>query len=131
MIPDIETFVMMFVGTENPYFRSGRGPKPGMYLRRYDPEFAGGMGIAGWTENAAEAMTFSSREEAYKTWNTVPKAKPVREDGLPNKPLTVHTVSIENHRHSSSCRHPGGRERKNQAAGTPDTEMIAETSVND
>jgi hypothetical protein len=71
------------------------GPAPGQYLKEYNPEGLGGMGAWTWTPNPAEAMKFEDAIEAFKCWTQVPRNRPKRPDGKPNKPLTAFTVTIE------------------------------------
>ncbi len=72
----------------------GRDPS-GQYLRDYDPEAHGGMGEARWTADPAKARVFASFGEAFECWRQVPRSRPRRPDGKPNRPLTAYTVRFE------------------------------------
>lgn len=72
----------------------GAHPQPGQYLRRYDPEARAGHGQAEWTAALDEALTFPDGAAAFACWRTVPRSRPFREDGRPNRPLTAYTVEI-------------------------------------
>lgn len=73
---------------------SERDPR-GLWLRSYDPEQNNGRGAAEWTDDPADALMFSSADEAYECWASTPKNKPLRDNGQPNRPLTAYTVQIE------------------------------------
>jgi hypothetical protein len=78
------------------YTLTGKGdPCIGMYLKSYDPEAHDGGGEAIWTSNKDEAMHFENQMIAWQLWKVVPKARPTREDGKPNRPLTAFTITIE------------------------------------
>jgi uncharacterized membrane protein len=66
----------------------------GEYLRRFDPEFAGGVGAAWWTDDPAQAMRFADLGEALATWKTKSAIRPLRDDGKPNRPLTAYTITF-------------------------------------
>jgi hypothetical protein len=57
-----------------------------------DPEGDGGNGIAIWTRDPAQAMTFAAGEAAVTCYRAVPLSCPLRADGKPNCPLTMFTV---------------------------------------
>jgi hypothetical protein len=66
----------------------------GEYLKAYDPEAFDGRGDAVFTNDVAEAMTFKSMEEALTFAHRTPKARPLRADGRPNRPLTAFTLEV-------------------------------------
>ena len=67
----------------------------GQYLASYDPEANGGYGDSAWTANPAAAMTFPTMMAAVDCWMQVPRNRPVRPDGKPNRPLTALTVTFD------------------------------------
>lgn len=67
---------------------------PPVLLERYDPEYADGRGYAWFTRDPAKAQRFASWFEALNTYEAVPKSRPVREDGQPNKPLGSFSVEF-------------------------------------
>jgi len=71
-----------------------RSPVDGMYLKYFDHEAHGGTGAGEFTVNKVEAMVFKDHGTAFEFWTKVPKCKPLRADGKPNKPLTASTVSF-------------------------------------
>lgn len=73
----------------------GRDKFNGQYLVSFDPEALGGMGSFIWSPDIEQAKRFPDAMEALRVWNAVPKCRPVRPDGKPNKPLTAFTVSVE------------------------------------
>ena len=64
----------------------------GAWLESYDPEAHDGRGYATWTMRPRLAMRFITLAAAMECYRTIPKNKPTREDGRPNRPLTAFTV---------------------------------------
>ena len=69
------------------------GPLEGEYLVSFDPEAGGGRGLVVSTPNPKEARRFTFAE-ACATLGAVPRSKPTRPDGKPNRPLTASTWQI-------------------------------------
>lgn len=67
----------------------------GKYLKSCDFEAHGGRGQATLTTNPAEAQRFKDSGALLAFWSTVSKTKPVREDGMPNRPMTAYTITLE------------------------------------
>lgn len=72
----------------------GRPMNNGEYLKAFDPEALDGMGSFVWTPDKQNALHFDSALDAYLLWNMIPKCRPLRPDGEPNKPLTAFSVEI-------------------------------------
>lgn len=70
-------------------------PVEGQYLKSYDPEAHDGRGDATFTRDRSEAMRFSDVVAALDLWKAVPKCRPLRPDGEPNRPLTAFSVLTE------------------------------------
>ncbi len=84
------TIVMKIIG-----FANGRPcPIAGQFLKSFDFEYDNGVGHGEFTSNVEEAMEFETIRDASEFWMTVPKCRPIREDGEPNRPLTCSTVEI-------------------------------------
>lgn len=66
----------------------------GAYLRSYNPEAYRGRGFAEWTTELSEAKRYESAADAFTEWTRVPKGRPRREDGKPNKPLTAYSIEV-------------------------------------
>jgi hypothetical protein len=64
------------------------------WLKSYDPEAHDGRGTVEFTDDASEAMTFPDVQTAHACYYQIPKAKPVRDDGPPNRPLTAYSIEI-------------------------------------
>ena len=64
------------------------------YLSSYSPEGANGHGVAHWTPDPAEAMTFATAEAATECYRAVPYNRPLCPDGKPNRPLTMFSVAF-------------------------------------
>lgn len=75
---------------------AGSGPPvpEGSLLASYDPEAHAGQGEAFWTRDPSLAHVFPTAAAAWECWRQVPKARPVREDGRPNRPLTAFTIEV-------------------------------------
>lgn len=67
----------------------------GAYLAAFDPEAFEGRGHAAWTTDLALAQRFEDAAEALTFWKTVPKCRPLRPDGKPNRPLTAFTITVQ------------------------------------
>lgn len=65
------------------------------WVRTYDPEGYDGRGTLILTWDLDEALTFDTPEDAHALWTAVPSNRPLRADGLPNRPLTQLSVEIE------------------------------------
>lgn len=66
----------------------------GEFVKSYDPNAHDGRGAVLFTSDKAEALRFSDIPAAMKFIQQVPKARPTRADGLPNRPLTAFTLTI-------------------------------------
>jgi hypothetical protein len=74
----------------------GHLPKKGSYLRDFDVDAAGGVGVVRWTTDLTKAMKFPNARTAMLAWQTQSTQYPIRPwDGKPNRPLTAYTVTIE------------------------------------
>jgi hypothetical protein len=71
------------------------GVPVGRYLSAYDPEANDGYGTATWTADRDTAMTFATGAEASACYHAIPRNRPVRADGKPNRPLTVFMVLFD------------------------------------
>lgn len=87
------TYVIRCLGTAGIQMH---GPSPeGLLLKSYDPEGHHGLGDADWTADLTEAMRFPDHKAAAECWRQVPRNRPYRPDGKPNRPLTAYHVTIE------------------------------------
>ncbi len=66
-------------------------PFDGQYLKSFDFEAHDGQGDIDLTPDISEAMKFDDVVCAVKFRNRIPECKPLRPDGLPNRPLTAAT----------------------------------------
>lgn len=66
----------------------------GRFLKAYDPDAHGGLGMAQWTADPAAALTFDTLEAAFETWRRQSTVAPTRPDGMPNRPLTAFSVEF-------------------------------------
>lgn len=71
------------------------GVPVGCYLASYDPEANDGNGMASCTSDPAQAMTFHTAEEAVACYRAIPRSRPARPDGKPNRPLTMFSVIFD------------------------------------
>jgi hypothetical protein len=70
-------------------------PIAGEWVLSFDFESDNGRGNGLFTNNPRQALTFDSKYEAHKFWNTQSVTRPLRDDGQPNRPLTSTTCVIE------------------------------------
>jgi hypothetical protein len=87
-------FVIKFLASAGPSEFSQMDPRPGAYLRSYDPDAYKGLGQAVWTEDPKLAKLFPSPKDAWEAWQAQSTVRPLRDDGKPNKPLTAFSVEI-------------------------------------
>jgi hypothetical protein len=71
----------------------GGGWPAGAYLASYDPAGNNGHGDAAWTADPAGALVFSDMAAAAECYRAVPANRPLREDGKPNRPLTMFAIT--------------------------------------
>lgn len=88
-------YVIRFVAMSGHSITPSPALKGGEYLKAYDPEAYDGRGWADWTVDPKKALQFDDKLTPWQLWNTIPKRRPVRADGRPNKPLTAFTITIE------------------------------------
>lgn len=72
----------------------GSCPQAGSWVRSFNPEAYDGRGNLVTTRKPAQALLFSDGHKAWEFWMTVPKARPVRPDGRPNRPLTAFSIEV-------------------------------------
>jgi hypothetical protein len=89
MVTDL---VIICRGVSEVMAQTGRETPEGQYLADFDPEANGGRGMAWWTLDPGKAMRFVDAAAAHTCWMTVPVARPLREGGQANRPLTAFTV---------------------------------------
>ena len=70
-------------------------PHSGQWLETFDHEAYGGQGYGTFTNDITKAKRFATASEALKFWGRQSTVRPLRPDGLPNKPLTALTVAID------------------------------------
>jgi hypothetical protein len=66
-----------------------------MYLVDSDVDARGGRGTESWSSDPACAMVFLDAVEAWAFWRRQSTVTPLRDDGRPNRPLTMHSIEIE------------------------------------
>jgi hypothetical protein len=69
--------------------------RKGGYLKHADIEAFDGRGDATFTASLAKAKRFSSFDAALAFWKRQSKLRPYRDDGLPNRPLTAFSMTVE------------------------------------
>ena len=73
---------------------SGWTPDVPTWVKSCDVDGMDGVGLAELTTNMTEAITFKDAGEAMRFWRRRSRVRPLRDDGMPNRPLTVYTVEI-------------------------------------
>jgi hypothetical protein len=64
------------------------------WLQDFDIEAADGRGTVKLTPVRAHAKVFPEARAALEAWNAIPRARPTRPDGMPNRPLSAFTFEI-------------------------------------
>lgn len=65
------------------------------YLTDYDPDYSNGIGLTRWTRDIKNAWVTPTKDHALDVILTISNARPLRDDGNPNRPLTAFSVVIE------------------------------------
>jgi hypothetical protein len=89
------THVIKFAGAVPLITGPGPAAQPGQFLKSYDPDAHGGSGEAHWTDDLGEAMKFEDGGDALALWTKRSTVRPLRDDGLPNKPLTACSIEVD------------------------------------
>jgi hypothetical protein len=66
----------------------------GQYLESMDFNAHDGGGSAKFTDDLNKAKKFGNMREAIAYYRGVPKVRPMRGDGQPNRPLTAFTMEL-------------------------------------
>jgi hypothetical protein len=94
---DPETWVMEVV-QERPFDKPKHmldivaGRVTTRYLLGFWPDRHGGRGEIKFTDDLDAARKFASFQDVMECWKTQSKVAPLRDDGLPNRPLTAFTI---------------------------------------
>jgi hypothetical protein len=67
----------------------------GMYVTAYDPDAHDGRGDVAASGDPAKALRFASAQGAFNWWKRPSTIRPYREDGMPNRPSSAFTISLE------------------------------------
>jgi hypothetical protein len=67
----------------------------GEWVVEYDPDFAGGRGAVRSDPDPRKAKRFASFEDAWAYARQSSTARPLREDGRPNRPLTAYSMLFD------------------------------------
>lgn len=72
----------------------GTGTPTG-WVKKYQPEAFGGLGYLEVTNDLDKALKLDSFTQAMRLINRVPRNRPERADGKPNKPITTYHLEIQ------------------------------------
>jgi hypothetical protein len=72
---------------------SGEADALPLYLQTFDPLAHGGRGEPTFTADPDQAMHFDSYEALLEFWRQQSTIRPLRPDGMPNRPLTAWSAS--------------------------------------
>lgn len=75
-------------------FSTAEGQKVDAWLESHDSEAHEGRGYTSFTTEGSKVMTFESMSAALEFYHQQSKTRPLRDDMLPNCPLTAYTVQI-------------------------------------
>lgn len=81
-------------GPIGPTIKKHLGMINGEYLKEYNPSAFDGYGDVVFTDRKQDALTFVSFTEAKIFVNQMPKNRPLREDGRPNRPISAFTLEL-------------------------------------
>lgn len=87
-------YALRCMGAAGPILTGDAEPPIGAYLASYNPEAHDGMGFAVWCDGIEDALLVADSAALFALWQRIPENRPLRDDGLPNRPLTVFTVEV-------------------------------------
>lgn len=88
-------FALRVIGAATPTDAAFLVPESGRYFRQFDVGACHGEEATfPTTARLSEAATFPDVMEALEFWRTQSRERPMRDDGLPNRPLTAFTVEL-------------------------------------
>jgi hypothetical protein len=67
----------------------------GQFVKHYDPTLNRGVYTLVTSADSSDARVFETLTAAVEYYRAICPNEPVREDGEPNRPITVFTVSFE------------------------------------
>ena len=67
----------------------------GDYLEWADPDANNGTGEERWTTDIDKAKTFETFTAAMECWRAQSSLRPYRPDGMPNRPMTAWSITVE------------------------------------
>jgi len=70
-------------------------PEQDQWIQEYNPEANKGVGHFISTDHVDKAIKFNKPDEALVFIKQQPKCKPLRDDGLPNRPLMAFHLMLE------------------------------------
>lgn len=72
-----------------------KGESPvGKFITGYRPLAYDGLGEVLFSPHLQDALAFETQAEALAFYRHVPKHRPLRPDGQPNRPITAFTVEV-------------------------------------
>ena len=87
-------FVIRIVGLAGRIEGPASGDIAG-YVSHFDPDaFDGGVDVK-TTYDIKDAISFASYQEALEFARSTSKVRPLRDDGMPNRPLTTFHLAVE------------------------------------
>jgi len=90
-------FVIRIVGLAGRIEGPASGDIAG-YVSRYDPDAFDGGGDVETTYDIKRAIVFASYQEALEFSRRTSTVRPLRDDGLPNRPLATFHLAVESFR---------------------------------
>lgn len=75
------------------------------WIREFEPEAMGGLGNVEFTDDPGQAMHFPSMANALIYVMTQSQTRPLRDDGLPNRPLRSFSILIQSTQEAKELAH--------------------------
>jgi hypothetical protein len=88
-------FVLRIVGLAGYVHVADEATAIGQWVKSFDADAFDGRGDLVTTSRRDEALQFSCPGAAILLWRSRSRVRPLREDGMPNRPLTAFNVEIE------------------------------------
>lgn len=89
------SYILKIIAVPGKVIKSHTVPRFPCYVKFYNPDAHDGQGETDWTDDPLEAVAFDSFDAALDYWRQISTVRPLRADGMPNRPLTALTIEIE------------------------------------
>lgn len=87
-------YVLRIIGLQGKMMDPHAESPIGKFITGFRPLAYDGLGEVLFSPNLPDALAFETADEAIGYYRQVPRHRPVKPDGKPNRPLTAFTVEV-------------------------------------